>query len=417
MGKDPASQRDYPSLRYLEVLPFQENEQDLRLLLRDPLEIGDQMLVMAPQLAALLPLLDGSRSLAEIQRTFSEQVQQEVPLDAVARVVARLDEAFFLDSDRFRERRRQVIEEFAGAEKRPPWHAGKSYPDDPLLLRETLNQFYLAPEGAGLPSKTEDRRPLRGMVAPHIDLRSGGSTYTHAYRALAESDPPDLFVILGTGHMGLPEMFSLSPKEFSTPLGSTPVDLDFLSAFRERAGGDLFVEDLTHRHEHTIEFQVVFLQHLFGPGAIPILPVLTSFSYEDLEDAGRLRLFETFVNAFRHAERATGKRICLISSVDLAHIGPRYGDPFQPDQGMVDAVSEKDVQMLAPVARGDAKGFHEYVRQERDERRICGFSPIFTLLTLLDGVAGETLRHDFSFMDSSRSFVTYASLAFPAGAD
>ena len=169
-------------------------------------------------------------------------------------------------------------------------------------------------------------------MAPHIDLRLGGSTYTHAYRELAESEPPDLFVILGTGHMGLPELFSVSSKDFETPLGTAVLDRDFLGLLREQCQEPLFGEDLTHRSEHTIEFQIVFLQHLFPRQAIRILPLLCSFSYLELctsPYSERTRpLFWMFIEGVRKAEEQSGKRVCWIASVDLAHIGPRYGDAF-----------------------------------------------------------------------------------------
>ncbi len=253
-------------------------------------------------------------------------------------------------------------------------------------------------------------------MAPHIDLRLGGPTYTHAYRELAESAPPDLFVILGTGHMGLPEPFSVSSKDFQTPLGTAVTDRDFLRLLRERCQEPLFEEDLTHRSEHTIEFQVVFLQHLFPQQPIRILPVLCSFSYRELSSspyAERTRpLFWKFIEGVRKAEAQSGKRVCWIASVDLAHIGPRYGDSFRPTEEHIKNVSVKDREMLDQVAAADAENFFRLVQEERDERRICGFSPLYTLLNLMDDQRGRLLAHDHSIMDPTGSFVTYASMVF-----
>jgi AmmeMemoRadiSam system protein B len=257
---------------------------------------------------------------------------------------------------------------------------------------------------------------LKALVAPHIDLRLGGPTYTHAYRALAESQPPDLFVILGTGHMGVQNFFSISPKDFETPLGIVETDTEFYECFYQDVGSDTFGEELIHRNEHTIEFQLLFLQHILDSVDFKILPVLASFSYADLVEPGRSlessHLISSFVGALRTAEAATGRRVCVIASVDLAHIGMRYGDNVPPTPWTVEHVMKKDLEMLNHVREVDANGFSKFVIDEKDERRICGFPCLFTLLNYLSDSSGELLSHSHCQIDESGSFVTYASLVF-----
>ena len=351
----------------------------------------------------------------DIQAEMTRRQGQIVLQDEVARLLAQLDSAYFLDNENFRRYRSDLVEPYRSATVRQASHAGLSYPADPLQLSETLSGFYTDTKAAGLPGARK-KQPLRALVAPHIDLRLGGPTYTHAYRELAESEPPDLFVILGTGHMGLPEPFSVSSKDFQTPLGTAVTDRDFLRILREQCQEPLFEEDLTHRSEHTIEFQIVFLQHLFPQQPIRILPVLCSFSYRELGSspyAERTRpLFWKFIEGVRKAEAQSGKRVCWIASVDLAHIGPRYGDSFRPTEEHIKNVSVKDREMLDQVAAADAENFFRLVQEERDERRICGFSPLYTLLNLMDDQRGRLLAHDHSIMDPTGSFVTYASMVF-----
>ena len=278
-----------------------------------------------------------------------------------------------------------------------------------------MSSFYTDEKAPGFPGARQDRH-LNALVAPHIDLRLGGPTYTHAYKALAESQPPDLFVILGTAHMGLPELFSVSSKDFQTPLGTAQLDRDFLGLLREQFSGPLFDEDLTHRNEHTIEFQIVFLQHLFPQQPIRILPVLCSFSYLELctpPYSERSRpLFSQFIEGLTKTTQRSGKKVCWIASVDLAHIGPRYGDVLRPTKEEIQRTSDKDLEMLDLVAAADPENFFRLVQEEEDRRRICGFSPLYTLLHLIDGQKGKMLAHDHSIMDPTGSFVTYASMMF-----
>jgi AmmeMemoRadiSam system protein B len=178
----------------------------------------------------------------------------------------------------------------------------------------------------------------------------------------------------------------------------------------------MFREDLSHRHEHTIEFQLVFLHHLFRVSPPRILPILCSFSYADVQGGAKSphrEWFGRFVGAFRTAVRETGRRACFIASVDFAHIGPRYGDSFQPDEARIKDVMRKDGEMLESVLSADSAAFLEYIASEQDQRRICGFPALYTLLHLLDGEKGRLLSHSHSVMDPSGSFVTYGSAVFP----
>jgi len=407
------SSSEYPRLRYLEAHPHEDNGKTY-VILRDPTQISDQMLVVIPEFLRLLPLFDGQHSLLDIQAELTRRFGRIFFMEELREILSRLDEARFLDSDGFQDYYSRLIEDYRRTPVRTPYHAGSAYSSDATELFETVSAFYLHPKGAGTP-QARVGKPVRALVAPHIELRSGGPTYTHAYRALAEGPAPDLFVIMGTGHMGLPEMFSISPKSFETPLGVSEADTEFLEALRGRLPAPLFGEDISHRHEHTIEFQLVFLHHLFRLAPPRILPILCSFSYADLVPAAssphRLWLAK-FVEAFKQVEQATGRRVCYIASVDFAHIGPRYGDSFTPNQTIIDDVSRRDREMLDSLLAADAHAFFRYISSEQDQRRICGFPALYTLLHLLEGEKGRLLAHDYTVMDGSGSFVTYASAVF-----
>src|SRR5262249_39163833 len=114
---------------------------------------------------------------------------------------------------------------------------------------------------------------LAGVAAPHVSPEGGIACYAAAYKAL----PPDLgdrtFVILGTSHYGEPDRFGLARKPFTTPLGVARTDTRLVDHLARTADGAVHVEDYCHAVEHSVEFQVVFLQHLYGPD-VRIVPVL-----------------------------------------------------------------------------------------------------------------------------------------------
>ena len=68
--------------------------------------------------------------------------------------------------------------------------------------------------------------------------------------------------------------------------------------------------------------------------------------------------------------------------------------------------------MLKHVENRDPEEFAKFIQQEGDQRRISGFSPIYTLLRLIDAEKGQVLRYDRGITDQYNSTVTYASMAF-----
>ena len=87
--------------------------------------------------------------------------------------------------------------------------------------------------------------------------------YRAAYSALTPADADRTFVILGTSHYGHPDRLGLTRKPFVTPFGEAVTDTRLVDELESKLGAAAMVEDYCHAIEHSIEFQVVFLQHLF----------------------------------------------------------------------------------------------------------------------------------------------------------
>src|SRR5262249_8567206 len=158
-----------------------------------------------------------------------------------------------------------------------------------------------------------------GILSPHIDFLRGGPTYTWAYKELVERSDARVFVILGVAHQYCRHRFALTRKDFETPLGLARTDLAFVDQVAERAGMHLFADELAPRTEHSVEFQVVFLQYLLGGRRdFTIVPILVG-SFHDLMDAGIDPIADAevrrFVDALRAAEVAGGGRVAYIGGI------------------------------------------------------------------------------------------------------
>ena len=82
---------------------------------------------------------------------------------------------------------------------------------------------------------------MKALIAPHIDFNRGGPCFAWAYKALAESQPPDVFVVLGTGHSAR-QTFVMSRKDFETPFGVLRADRD--KVFVSRSGYSFCADSL-----------------------------------------------------------------------------------------------------------------------------------------------------------------------------
>jgi predicted class III extradiol MEMO1 family dioxygenase len=71
---------------------------------------------------------------------------------------------------------------------------------------------------------------------------------------------------------------------------------------------------------------------------------------------------------------------------------------------------EEDRATLAAVEAGDAEAFVATVAADGDRRRICGLSPIYTLLRALAGARGQLRR--YAQWPDPQGVVTFASVVF-----
>ncbi|MFQ5991691.1 MAG: AmmeMemoRadiSam system protein B, partial [Nitrospiraceae bacterium] len=293
---------------------------------------------------------------------------------------------------------------------------GKSYEGDAEKLKAQLEGFFTSKEGPPIKSSENKGKRIKGIVAPHYDLREAGPVYAWAYKELQEAEAPDVFIILGTGHSNLANMFAVTDKDFETPLGIVRADGDVLARFKQRGGTPFFQEDVRHQNEHTIEYQLPFLQYTVGRvKPITIVPVLCAFPPTCLADpqlAHMREMVETFLGALKRSLAESGKEACVVASAELAHIGMRYGDASPPTDFSFHRCMQSDLAMLKHVEELDADAFTQFILKEDDSRRVFGFASIYTLLRLIEAEKGQVLRYDRGITDQFNSTVTFASMAF-----
>jgi len=405
---------EYPKLRPVEAFPTEMHGRQV-LCLRDPTHVAEAVLFVPLAAVNVLRYFDGTHSVLDIQAAYVRRNGEILFRDKVEELIAMLDQHYFLESDRFTQHQRALEEAFRRANTRAAFLAGKSYPAETAELRQMLDQFLHHPDGpAGKPGPVQE--PLRALIAPHIDYMRGAVGYAWAYRGLNERTDAELFVIFGTAHAGTTKPFAVCAKDFETPLGSVSTDHNLLQQLRDRCSNVLAVDDIAHRTEHSIELQVILLQHLVGTKRpIRILPILCD-SFQERIVNGKLPSddpeVQSFFEVLHDLLEAQEQPVCLIAGVDLAHMGARFGDadPIMP--GLLRWIEDQDREMLDRVIAGDPDGFFSFVSREGDRRRICGLSPTYALLHLMRGRTGQLLHYGQAA--DPQGVVSFCSVTFPA---
>jgi len=406
---------DFPKLRPVEAFPV-EMEGRRVVCLRDPEGLTDRVLMVPPELFYILTLFDGQHAVPDIQAAFSGQFGATLPGEKVREIVRQLDEARFMEGEGIEQVRREVLDAFRSAPVRPAAHAGQSYEADPGRLRVWMDRFFDPPEGPGSPIADGREKALKGIIAPHIDLRRGGPCFAWAYKEVAEASAADLFVVFGTGHSVARGPYALTRKDYDTPFGPVRADRAFIEALAGRCpGADLFEEELGHRTEHSIEFQALFLKYLFPDREVAFVPILCGSFHEAVaarRSPGEGEAVRGFVEALRETIEKDGRRVCMIAGVDFAHVGAKFGDRGPMTPAFLEAVASEDRERLEAIAGLDAEGFFRTVSRDGDRRRICGTSSIYTMLRAMDASEGRLLRYDRTVDPQTDSCVTFASAAF-----
>ena len=106
-------------------------------------------------------------------------------------------------------------------------------------------------------------------------------------------------------------------------------------------------------------------------------------------------------------------QVSVIAGADLAHVGRRFGDPFDIHDSVLRQVEARDREDLQHALAGDATGFYQSVLRDRNERRVCGINCIYAALKAVDGAGGRgaMLHYDYAH-DPAGGIVSFTNVLF-----
>jgi MEMO1 family protein len=412
---------DRPILRPVEAFPVQQDGKTL-ICLRDPAHFAET-LVVTPAGYFILAHFDGRHSLVDIQEAYAKRVGQVLPADDLMKMIDVLDQNYFFYNERFLDRQKEIIDEFRRQSIRAAAHVGGVYSDKPDQLNTQLLAHFKADNGPGVAQPDGAREAPKAVVAPHIDFHRGGPCYAWAYKELIESPGADLYILLGTSHCAGESPFVATMKDFATPLGLVETDKDFIQRLQQAYQGDLFADEYLHRTEHSLEFQVLYLQYVAAERArltgdakpFKIVPILVTSFHANVSSRSLPEnnpAIGDFLKALRELVTQETRRVCFVAGVDLAHVGAQFGDrdPITPE--FLQWVEAEDLKSIEKLAAADAEGFFHEIAKDEDRRRICGFSPLYSLAYLMRGRQGRLLKYDQAFTQETGSAVTFTSMVY-----
>ncbi len=384
--------------------------------LSDPLHLSDRSLLVPQPWGAVLAMLDGMITVDEVANELETRYEVQIESGAIQNLVDALDEIFLLDNDRFVSARQHAVEEFRSEPYRPSLLADQGFAGSADVLRTYLDSYLSAtPE----PEKRSDlvlavRERRFGILSPHIDYQRGGRVYAEVWKQAADAvREADLVILLGTDHKG-DDAFTLTRQSYATPYGVLPTDLELVDEIASAIGEDqVYAGELRHRGEHSLELPAIWLHHMREGEPVELVPMLvgTLQPYSDMEGAEggewQLRTLTERVRAI-----TAGRRVAVVASGDLSHVGPAFGGEPLSTSSRTD-VEADDMKLLDHLRTANGAGFLEEVNRSDNQNNVCGVWPIYLMLRLIDATQGEVRGYDSCSADhENTSAVTIGGILF-----
>ena len=393
-----------PMLRPVEVYPHSSGDVD-RVAVRDRSGLSTADLSLSRPALMILALMDGTHTCEDIQRKFLETCGQPLASDTLGSIVSHLEEAHFLAGASFESHFASLQQRYRERGVR-----GSSQPEAVGLVGESGELFRQVLAETDAPAATTGT--IRGLVAPHLDYPRGRPCYGAAYASLQQRECPGRVVLLGTNHAGSVPTVVATASDFETPLGRAVTDVDFLIRVEDLCG-DLRSYELDHLHEHSIELQVPWLQHLFGVAGFTIVPFLIP---DVCGAAGTAAAGDSgvgvsdFVSALADVLAGDPVDTLIVAGADLSHVGAAFGDERSLDDSYLEEIRCHDLAALDRLETVGAESFREFLTAQNNHTNICSAGSLYTLSSVLSDARVTRVGYHQAVDQAAQTCVTCTAL-------
>ncbi|MEM0983065.1 MAG: AmmeMemoRadiSam system protein B [Planctomycetota bacterium] len=435
---DPdAAHQAKPKLRRVRGFPVPvktpDGQQQTLLGLADAQQISSKMVATAPGVQQILPQLDGTKSIDDIVSA----VGQGLTVEFMQNFVAQLDDAALIEGPNYEALVVQMKKDFDESDTLPPGSTAQFA--DALVMQKlgkdaTEEQRQdLGPKEMASTFDTWIEQALsraddpafdtlpKAIVAPHVDYPRGWINYASVWGRLQTTDRPDRIVILGTNHFGTATGVCACDKGFETPFGTSPADTQLLDVIKSKLGADaekLVEHRYDHEREHSIELQIPWIQHCMGPteaggSHVPVLGILVhdptvndGASYD-----GNGLAYQPFVDALKEALDEVGGTTLIVSSADLSHVGPAFGDqqPLTSDEER-SKVETHDREMLQHVENNSPDDLVSSMSWQQNPTRWCSIGNMTAAMRVVEPESIRLLHYAGAVDQQGTTMVTHAAM-------
>ena len=227
--------------------------------------------------------------------------------------------------------------------------SGVYYHAVPMNLDKQLEEAFTGKKGPGeLPVKFSGKQEdiIKGIIVPRYEYNMAGYCAAWAYKALAESEIPDVVIIVGQ----VKEGSGITLESWETPYGIVRVDQALARALISK--GTITENNSLFDEDEQIESQLPLLQYVFRGNieALKILPILVSHYVQ----------MKTLAVDIKEVLLELGKKAVVIVPTNFTYYGPEYSylpfsqEPnkkvYELDKGAIDLISEdKPIEFLQYV--------------------------------------------------------------------
>jgi len=344
--------------RYLDVKPINLNGQDL-FLLSDPYKISNNFIVNHI-VVLVLSLLNGNNSFSDIKSIIFRLTGIIPTDDELYNLIKFFEDNLFLLDEKFDRAYKNEIENLKQRGVLRGSLVGISYPEDPAKAQEFLFDNIDNNLNDNNLNIDEFSNQIIALVIPHMDLKVARETYFKAYKLLLNNlvrnggDIENIF-ILGVSHYYHKNPISVFPLDFETPFGILKTNKELIQKINDNLKKvlgseyfDLFEDILIYKSEHSIESQIPYIKLLETKlyenkvnKELKVIPMIISY--------GNIELFSKIIDSF--IDEIDINKTIFISSIDLSHVGKKFGDnaSFDPekfDRKYIQLLSNLDINNL-----------------------------------------------------------------------
>ena len=133
-------QPENPKVRWLDVVPTVREGRET-FVVRDPEGITDNALLVSRDVLFLISLMDGAKSVRDIQYEFTKASGLMIEEERITSVIRILDDHLLLLNTRYESHVNRLREEYGALPFRNSCLAGRSYPGEAEALRAYLASF------------------------------------------------------------------------------------------------------------------------------------------------------------------------------------------------------------------------------------------------------------------------------------